>query len=76
MKPFSNEEILVVLNACNGDKDTGPDGMIVVKDNWIFLREDFIRCSHDFHASEKFIANLNSTFISIIPKKGAKTSNI
>jgi len=43
--------------------------MAFLQHNWATLKEDVMSMFAEFFSSGKFVANLNSTFIALIPKK-------
>lgn len=55
--------------------DKAPDRDVMtltfVKDDWVSLRDDFIRLFDDFHVYGKFVLSLNSTLVSLIVKKAS-----
>ena len=69
---FTEEEVLVALKDLNGDKAPGPDGFIVAfwQSSWDIVRGEVMGMFRDFFANGKFVCNINSTFLVLIPKKG------
>ena len=69
--PFTVEEVFAALSDLNGDKASGPDGFPI--DFWLFswdfVKEEVMRFFKDFFEHNKFMRNLNSTFLVLIPKK-------
>lgn len=59
------------LKSCNGNKAPGPDGfnMNFLQTFWVLLKVDIIEIFNEMHHSGKFVKSLNSTFISLIPKR-------
>ncbi|GKV42785.1 hypothetical protein SLEP1_g50152 [Rubroshorea leprosula] len=70
-RPFSVEEIEEGLRSCDGSKAPGPDGynFNFLKFAWHCIKEDFINFFSEFHRNGKLVRGLNSSFITLIPKK-------
>lgn len=68
---FTADEILEGLNFCDGNKAPGPDGfsMNFLQCFWSLLKEDILAVFKDLHSKGKFVKSLNTTFITLIPKK-------
>ena len=69
--PFTIEEVFAALSDLNGDKAPGPDGFPIAF--WLFssdfVKEEVMGFFKDFFEHNKFVRNLNSTFLVLIPKK-------
>jgi hypothetical protein len=70
-RPFELEEVLQVLKDVQGDKAPGLDGftMAFFQKCWSVLEKDVMDFFGEVHAYCKFEKSLNTTFISLIPKK-------
>ncbi|GLT47499.1 hypothetical protein SLA2020_211940 [Shorea laevis] len=70
-RPFSEEEIEEGLRSCDGSKGPGPDGynFNFLKFAWQCIKEDFISFFAEFHRNGKLVRGLNSSFLTLIPKK-------
>ncbi|GAU47037.1 hypothetical protein TSUD_239950 [Trifolium subterraneum] len=70
IKPFSMEEVKVVVWDCDSFKSPGPDGVNFgfLKDFWNELKGDIMRFIVEFHRNGKLTKDLNATFIALIPK--------
>ena len=55
----------------NGDKAPDRDGFTIAfwQFGWDFAKGDIMRLFNEFHETNKFIRNLNTTFIVMVPKK-------
>ena len=71
-EPFTKEEVFAVLSELNGDKAPGPNGfsMAFWQFSMDFLRNDVMGFFREFYEHKKFIRNMNTTFLVLIPKKG------
>ena len=71
-EPLTEEEVFVALSELNGDKALGPDGfsMAFWQFSWEFLRNYVMGFFREFYEHKKFVMNLNTTFLVLIPKKG------
>ncbi|XP_028123599.1 uncharacterized protein LOC114320724 [Camellia sinensis] len=71
MVEFSEEEIKAVIRDCNGNKAPSPDGfnMICFQKLWKLMKRDVCNFFKEFHMNGKLLKRLNSSFISLIPKK-------
>lgn len=68
---FSEEEIWAAVNDCNGNKAPGSDGfnlMFFQKFRKI-LKGEVLKFMQEFHASGNLTPGLNSSFITLVPKK-------
>jgi hypothetical protein len=73
--PFEEREVREAIIGMDRDKAPGPDGfsMTFFQDCWEVVKGDLMAVFEEFHARGKFVKNINSTFISLIPKiHGAK----
>ncbi|GLU16530.1 hypothetical protein SLE2022_329610 [Rubroshorea leprosula] len=70
-RPFSTEEIEEGLKSCEGTKAPGPDGynFSFIKYAWGCMKEDFLRFFEEFHQNGRLVKGLNSSFLTLIPKK-------
>jgi hypothetical protein len=70
-KPFSKEEMDLVIKYMPTDKAPEPDGFngLFLKKCWHIVAEDFYRVANDFHAGIISLESLNSSFITLVPKK-------
>ena len=70
--PFIEAEVYSALCELNGDKAPGSDGFTVSlwQFSWTVVKEEVLRMSREFFETRRFIKNLNTTFIVMIPKKG------
>jgi hypothetical protein len=68
---FEEREVFEVVQAMNGDKALRPDGfsLAFMKACWVVLKEDTMALFQEFHSKGSFEKSLNTTFISLIPKK-------
>ncbi|KAJ9673635.1 hypothetical protein PVL29_023281 [Vitis rotundifolia] len=70
--PFTEEEIYCALMELNGDKAPGPDGFTLAfwQDCWDFLKVEIVDMFKEFYEQRSFVKSLNTTFLTLIPKKG------
>lgn len=68
---FSEEEIKVAVKDCDGNKAPGPDGfnLFCFQKFWKLMKSDVCNFLKEFHMHSKLVKGLNSSFISLIPKK-------
>ena len=71
-EPFTEEEVFAALSELNGDKALGLDSfsMAFWQFSWDFLRNDVMGLFKEFYEHKKFVRNLNTNFLVLIPKKG------
>jgi hypothetical protein len=69
-KPFSHEEIDLVVAHMPGDKSLGPDGFsgIFLKICWPIIKFDFYRLCQEFWDGTVNLQSINDSFITLIPK--------
>ncbi|GKV19346.1 hypothetical protein SLEP1_g29624 [Rubroshorea leprosula] len=70
-RPFTVEEIEEGLKSCDGSKAPGPDGynLNFLKFFWNSIKDDFVEFFCEFHQRCKLVKGLNSSFLTLIPKK-------
>ncbi|RVW27506.1 LINE-1 reverse transcriptase-like [Vitis vinifera] len=70
--PFSEEEIHFALMEMRGDKAPGPDGFTMAfwQDCWDVVKEEVMELFKEFFEYGSFAKSLNTTFLTLIPKKG------
>lgn len=70
VRPFSIEEVKVVVWDCDSFKSAGPDGIHFgfIKDFWSEMSGDIMRFIGEFHRNGKLTKGINSTFIALISK--------
>ena len=70
-RDFSKEEVIQVLQEMDGDKAPGPDGFIMAFFHkcWSVVENDVMAFFDHFHRSSRFEWSLNTSFLSLIPKK-------
>jgi hypothetical protein len=70
-RDFEENEVLEVIKELQGDKSPGPDGFSLgfVCTCWEVIKEDIMAVFRDFHNKGRFQKSLNTTFITLIPKK-------
>ena len=68
---FLEEEVLGALLELNGVKALGLDGfsMVFWHFSWEFVKFDVLNFFNEFHEHGRFVRNLNTTFLVLIPKK-------
>ena len=68
---FLEEEVLGALLELNGVKALGVDGfsMVFWHFSWEFVKFDVLNFFNEFHEHGRFVRNLNTTFLVLIPKK-------
>ncbi|CAL1357332.1 unnamed protein product [Linum trigynum] len=66
----SREEVRAALFSMNGDKSPGPDGFTAgfFQHNWGILGKDLTDAVLDFFRTGKLLAEVNSTYLALIPK--------
>ena len=70
-EPFGKEEMDEVVKHMPVDKAPGPDGFngLFFKRCWHIISADFYYLAHAFHEGTAVLDNINSSFITLIPKK-------
>lgn len=70
-KPFDAEEVTKVVHSFNGDKAPDPDSFSLVfyQACWDINKMNLMVMFNEFARDERFVRNLNSSFIVLIPKK-------
>lgn len=70
-EPFTKSEIDVVVKELPPDKAPGPDGFNTnfIKACWDIIAEDFYSLITDFYHGKVNIQSINSSYITLIPKK-------
>lgn len=68
---FSEAEIRVAVKDCDSNKALGPDGfnLLCFQKFWKLMEGDVCNFIKEFHMHSKLVKGLNSSFISLIPKK-------
>ena len=68
---FSKNEIWKAISGLNRDKAPGPDGFPLAfwSFSWDFVKNEVIGFFKEFHDNARFVKNLNTTFLVLIPKK-------
>jgi hypothetical protein len=76
VRPFSMEELKMAVRDYDSYKCSGPDGVNFgfIKDFWEVMKSDLLRFVSDFHCNGKLLKGINSTFITLIPKKDSPHS--
>ena len=64
-------EIWNAINGLKSDKAPGPDGFPIAfwSFSWDFVKDEVIGFFKEFHDNSRFVKNLNTTFLVLIPKK-------
>lgn len=68
---FSEAEIKAAIKDCDGNKAPSPDGfnLLCFQKFWKVMKGDLINFMKDFHRNCKLVRGLNSSFITLVPKK-------
>jgi hypothetical protein len=68
--PFLLEEMELVLKQMPANKAPGPDGFngLFLKKCWLIVKDDFVALVKDFHDGSLNLQNINSSFITLVPK--------
>lgn len=68
---FSEEEVWAAVKDCDGNKALGPDGfnLTCIQKNWKVMKNDILQFMKEFHMNERLAYGLNSSFITLVPKK-------
>ncbi|XP_028114676.1 uncharacterized protein LOC114312615 [Camellia sinensis] len=64
-------EIRCAITDCDGNKALGPDGfnLACVQKMWKVMKSDVINFISEFHKNSKLVKGINSSFITLVPKK-------
>jgi hypothetical protein len=70
-KPFETKEMDEVIKEMPVDRAPGPDGFngMFLKKCWHIVKEDFYKLAADFHDESIQLANINGSYITLVPKK-------
>ena len=70
-RDFSKEEVVKAFQEMEGDKALGPDGftMAFFQKCWSVVEKDVMAFFDHFYRSLEFEQSLNTSFLSLIPKK-------
>lgn len=68
---FTEEEIWEAVKNCDGNKAPGPDGfnLLCFQKHWKVVKGDVIQFMKEFHTHGKLVKGINSSFITLVPKK-------
>ena len=68
---FSENEIWTAISGLKSDKAPSPDGFPLAfwSFSWDFVKDEVIGFFKEFHDNSRFVKNLNTTFLVLIPKK-------
>ena len=68
---FTENEIWTAISGLNRDKAPGPDGFPIAfwSFSWDFVKTEVIGFFKEFYDNSRFVKNLNTTFLVLIPKK-------
>jgi hypothetical protein len=75
-EPFSVKEMDLVVAHMPSDKAPGPDGFngLFLKKCWHIIKQDFYNLADDFFHDKVSLENINSSFITLVPKKPSPES--
>ena len=70
-RPFTEDEVKLVVFECDGSKAPGPDGysMTVFQSQWDIVKNDIMKVLEEFYRSGVINGITNETYICLIPKK-------
>ncbi|KAK2640722.1 hypothetical protein Ddye_022485 [Dipteronia dyeriana] len=73
---FSEDEVLLALLSCDGNKALGPDGFNInfIKAQWKVIQKDLMNFINEFHKDGSVVKEVNGAFIALIPKVGNPNS--
>lgn len=68
---FTEAEIKAVVKECDGNKAPGLDGfnMLCFQKFWKIMKGEVINFVKEFHKNGRLVKGINSSFITLIPKK-------
>ena len=68
---FSENEVLAAISGLNEEKALGPDGFPIMfwSFSWEFVKDEVMEFFKEFYEQKKFMRNLNTTFVVMIPTK-------
>ncbi|XP_028121381.1 uncharacterized protein LOC114318646 [Camellia sinensis] len=68
---FLEAEIKAAVKDCDGNKAPGPNGfnLLCLQKFWKVMKGDLISFMKDFHKNGRLVRGLNSSFITLVPKK-------
>ncbi|CAL5388524.1 unnamed protein product [Camellia sinensis] len=68
---FTEAEIWAAIQDCDGNKAPGPDGfnLYCIQKCWSLMKGEFIQLFQELHRNGKLAKGVNSSFITLIPKK-------
>jgi hypothetical protein len=74
--PFEEKEMDEVIMAMPVDKAPGPDGFngLFLKRCWPIIKKEFYKLASDFHERKLKLQNINSSYITLVPKSVAPVS--
>nr|KYP70239.1 Putative ribonuclease H protein At1g65750 family [Cajanus cajan] len=69
-KDMNNEEIFATIKSMNGFKAPGPDGLqaIFYQSQWNYIGQEVCNMIRDIVAQPEKVAEINETFITLVPK--------
>ncbi|XP_028116964.1 uncharacterized protein LOC114314700 [Camellia sinensis] len=72
---FTMEEVWEAVKDCNGNKAPRPDGfnMTCIQKCWNVMKSDIFQSMQEFYNNSKLVIGLNSSFITLAPKKTSDT---
>ncbi|GKV50143.1 hypothetical protein SLEP1_g56855 [Rubroshorea leprosula] len=73
---FTDDEIREAVSSCASDKAPGPDGFNFhfIKLAWGTVGVDIINFIKEFHQNARLVKGINSSYITLVPKKKNPTS--
>ncbi|XP_028115550.1 uncharacterized protein LOC114313361 [Camellia sinensis] len=74
---FSKHEIWAAVAGCDGNKAPGSNGFYTTcyQKGWKFMKTDIITFVKEFFANSSLVGGLNSSFITLVPKKDDPIGN-
>lgn len=68
---FLEDEIWEAIKDCEGNKAPRPDGFNLkcIQKCWAIMKGEFVQLMNEFHSNGKLAQGINSSFITLIPKK-------